>query len=97
MTDHRDPYLARDPAPDDQPWSNATWGWVAGIAVVVLALIFAFGRSGDQVATTPPPITTGQRSLPPPPATGPTTEGPSSIQRIPAPTPEPPPPLPDAR
>lgn len=28
----------------DQPWSNATWGWIAGIALVVVVMVFAFGH-----------------------------------------------------
>lgn len=27
-----------------QGWSNATWGWIAGISVIMLILAFAFGR-----------------------------------------------------
>jgi hypothetical protein len=108
MTDYRDPNYRdpytprdRDPGlpPDGQPWSNATWGWVAGIAAVVLVLIFAFGGTGNQVATdqtASPPATTGQRNVPLPPAAGPKSDAPS-LNR-PAPDTAPPPiNQPDAR
>ena len=61
MTDYRDPNY-RDPVrPEyrdpDMPvesgsWSGATWGWIAGIALVALVLIFAFsgGRNANQTA-----------------------------------------------
>ena len=58
MTDYRDPnyrdpdrppYRDPDVSPAARPWSNATWGWIAGIAVVVLLLIFAFGSGSDRV------------------------------------------------
>ena len=97
MTDYRDPLYRdpnrlgyRDPNVPANPntWSTATWGWIAGISVVVLALIFAFGMGGgsDRTATdnTPPPATTGQRSLPPAPRAGAPAEAPSMN---PAPTP----------
>src|SRR3954447_12565012 len=95
MTDYRDPNsrdpyrdpLRTDPSvpPDGQPWSNATWGWIAGIAVVVLVLIFAFGRGGDQIATDTqvPSTTTGQRTLPPP-ATAPKSDAPTMNRPAPA-------------
>ena len=78
MTDYRDPNYRdptrpggyRDPvAPAGSSWSTATWGWIAGISVVLLILIFAFGMSGDgdrsAKDTTRPPATTGQSSQPP--------------------------------
>jgi hypothetical protein len=97
MTDYRDPNY-RDPnrpgfpqpvAPaDPNHWSTATWGWIAGISVVVLILIFAFGMGGDgdrtAQDTTRPPATTGQRTLPPAPPAGAPSEAPSMN---PAPTP----------
>jgi hypothetical protein len=62
---HRDPGGSdyRDPMTDARPWSNATWGWIAGLAIAALVLIFAFGTGGDRVATDTksPPATTGQR------------------------------------
>lgn len=79
MTDYRDPNYRdpmrpgeyRDPvaSADRNHWSTATWGWIAGISVVVLILIFAFGMGGDgdrtAKDTTQPPATTGQSSQPP--------------------------------
>ena len=101
MTDYRDPnYLDpnrpgyRDPVASADPnrWSTATWGWIAGISVVVLILIFAFGMSGDgdrtAKDTTRPPATTGQRILPPAPPAGAPADAPSMT---PAPTPPAPP------
>jgi len=93
MTDYRDPNY-RDPnrpGLDAQPWSNATWGWIAGIAAAVLVLIFAFGGGSDRVATdqTSPPATTGQRNVPPPGAAGPKTDAPTMNQPAPAPRPAP--------
>lgn len=38
--------MKRTPEDDylkDEGWSNATWGWIAGIAVIALVLVFAFG------------------------------------------------------
>jgi len=58
---------------DERSWSAATWGWIAGIAVVVLVLVFAFsGGDSSRVATDTanPPSTTGQRTSPTPPAPG---------------------------
>ena len=101
MTDYRDPNYRdpirpgyRDPvgSADANHWSTATWGWIAGISVVVLILIFAFGMggTGDQTAkdTTRPPATSGQRALPPAPPAGAPAEAPSMN---PAPTPPSPP------
>jgi hypothetical protein len=101
MTDYRDPNY-RDPnrpgyqdpvAPaDPNQWSTATWGWIAGISVVVLILIFAFGMGGDgdraAKDTTRPTTTTGQRALPPAPPAGAPSEAPSMN---PAPMPPTPP------
>ena len=99
MTDYRDPNyrdpnrpIYRDPDPADaQPWSNATWGWIAGIAVVVLVLIFAFGTGGEKVATdkTSPPATTGQRTVPPPGPGGPKSDAPAMNPSTPTPAPDP--------
>ncbi len=101
MTDYRDPNYRdpnlsgnRDPsAPlDQQAWSSATWGWIAGIAVVVLVLIFAFGGGREQTATdtASPPTTTGQRNVPAPPASGPKTDAPTMNRPAPVPAPTPP-------
>jgi hypothetical protein len=91
MTDYRDPNY-RDPARSDyrddpnlatssDSWSTATWGWIAGIAVVALVLIFAFsgGRDADRTATDTavPPSTTGQRIAPPAPSSGLNTDAPA--------------------
>ena len=99
MTDYRDPNYRdpirpgyRDPAlPTDQnQWSTATWGWIAGISVVALVLIFAFGMGGDgdrtAKDTTRPPATTGQRTTPPAPPAGAPAEAPS-MNPVPAPPP----------
>src|SRR4051794_40064863 len=100
MTDYRDPNYRdpirpeyRDPnlAADSGSWSGATWGWIAGIALVALVLVFAFssGREGDRGPrdSNAPPVTTGQRSAPPAPSTGMSTDAPSTTR--PAPTPAP--------
>jgi hypothetical protein len=100
MTDYRDPnyrdpnrpiYRDPDPSMGAQPWSNATWGWIAGIAVVVLVLIFAFGTGSERVASdnASPPATTGQRSVPPPGPGGPKSEAPGMDQSTPRPAPDP--------
>jgi hypothetical protein len=86
MTDYRDSYY-RDPNEplesarmrSDMQQANTGVGWIAGAVflIVVLALIFGLGRTGDRTAetgTTPPAATTG--AAPPPPATAPrTTQG----------------------
>ena len=90
MTDYRDPTRpgARDPDryAGAQAWSGAAWGWIAGIAVVVLILVFVFGMTGNSDRVTseksPPPATTGQGSTPPAP---PAKMAPSKTN--PAPTP----------
>lgn len=101
MTDYRDPNY-RDPArpgyrdlntpADSQAWSNATWGWIAGIAVVVLVLIFAFSSGNQRTAVdeSNPPATIGQRTTPPAPApsTGLNTGAPTA-RPAPAPAPAP--------
>ena len=100
MTDYRDPnyrdparpgYRDSDLAPESDSWSGATWGWIAGIALVALVMIFAFssGRDGDRVArdSNVPPATTGQRSAPPAPSTGLNTDAPSMNRPAPAPAP----------
>jgi hypothetical protein len=82
MTDYRDP---RNPDlnprnPDlNRRWppvvrgpdaaSNSSWAWIAGIVMVVLVLILAFGsgRVANRSATNGanPPATTGQGMAPP--------------------------------
>jgi hypothetical protein len=82
MSDYRDPYN-RDPTdPLDRPMrrsemrsANSGLGWIAGalFMVVVLALIFGLGRTGERTASSggnPPATTTGAA---PPPAPGPAT------------------------
>jgi hypothetical protein len=97
----RDPVMTNDPAlrdpsaPSysrmsmDSGWSNATWGWIAGICVVALILIFAFGSSNNstETATNPanPPATTGQRQVPAPQPGGAVNEAPTSRPATPAP------------
>jgi hypothetical protein len=107
MTDYRDPNY-RDPAGPDYrrpgmdagAWSNATWGWIAGICVVVLVLIFAFGSGTDKTQTANdganPPATVGQRPLPAPPAGGPRSDAPTMNRPAPPPAGPTAPPL-DAR
>jgi hypothetical protein len=84
------PAARRKPGVSANPnhWSTATWGWIAGISVVVLILIFAFGIGGDRVATDTnrPQATTGQRTVPPAPPAGAPSEAPS-MNPGPAPTP----------
>jgi hypothetical protein len=102
MTDYRDPnyrdtarpeYRDPDLPLESESWSNATWGWIAGMAVVALVLIFAFssGRDADRTATDSavPPATTGQRSTPAAPPAGMNTEAPTMNRPAPAPAPAP--------
>jgi hypothetical protein len=101
MTDYRDPNF-RDPMrpamhdPNEvagaQPWSNATWGWIAGIAIVVLVLAVMLSggestRTADQPAN--PPATIGQRTTPlaPPLSEAPTMNRPAPAPVTPAPAP----------
>jgi hypothetical protein len=98
MTDYRDPnyrapnrpaYPEADPS-EGQAWSNATWGWIAGIAVAVLVLIFIFGSVDQRTATdqsSPPAATTGQRANPPAPPSRVPNEAPTMIRPAPAPAP----------
>jgi len=80
MSDYRDPY-GQDPLDptgtriqrSEMRRANSGLGWIAGalFLVVVLALIFGLGRTGDRTASstsTPPAATTG--AAPPPPAPG---------------------------
>jgi hypothetical protein len=64
--------------------TNAMWGWIAGGVIVVLLLLFIFGRSPDTSNTAqngpiPPAATTG--AAPPP------NPAPPSSARAPAPAP----------
>jgi hypothetical protein len=100
MTDYRDPSHRgerdADRYSDSQPWSAATWGWIAGIAVVVLILIFVFGTGGDTERTATdtgaPPATTGQRTTPPAamPKAPPPAAKPDAPSDRPSPAPNPP-------
>jgi hypothetical protein len=76
MTDYRDPTYrdpnlprSRDPdlAADGGSWSSATWGWIAGIAVVVLVMLFIFSSGPDtpRTTSTAPSTTTGESTTPP--------------------------------
>jgi hypothetical protein len=72
MTDYRDPNLNRREPPvarDTGGAASTSWAWVAGIVLVVLVLILAFGsgRLTDRSATNKasPPTTTGQGTTPP--------------------------------
>lgn len=78
MTDYRDPRnpdLNRREPPivrRTDAASSSYWAWIAGIVLVVLVLILAFGsgpvtkRSATNGAN--PPATTGQGTAPPAPA-----------------------------
>ena len=82
MSDYRDPYNRdpMDPVGMDMPRNearraNSGLGWIAGalFMVVVLALIFGLGRTGERTASSPsspPAATTGSA---PPPAGAPMT------------------------
>ena len=97
MTDPRD----TNPRYDDPPNSNlssergsrAMWGWIAGIAVVILvAFILAAGWNGDtNTASNPPAATTGagpaMQAVPP--ATGNGAMAPHTPSPNPAPNPAP--------
>jgi hypothetical protein len=104
MTDHRDPNN-RDPARpvyrdanapvDSEAWSRSTWGWIAGLAVLALVLIFAFsGRDTNRIAadSTNPPVTTGQGSTP---ASPPAMDKGAPTMNRPAPAPAPTPAAPN--
>src|SRR5579871_901724 len=45
------PRLDNADALQNEAWSNATWGWIAGIAVAVLVLVLVFGRSNESLQT----------------------------------------------
>jgi hypothetical protein len=74
MTDYRDPRNRNldDPPPIARGTDGATsssWAWIAGIVLIVLVLILAFGsgRVANRSATNGanPPATTGQGTTPP--------------------------------
>src|SRR4051812_14780144 len=105
MTDFRDPNYRdpsyrdpaqpmRDPVPaESQGWANSTWGWIAGLAVLVLILVFAFGTDGTDTAAdrSNPPSTVGQGTTPPAPPADINTGAPAmkKAPMAPAPAPEP--------
>jgi len=101
MTDYRDPNYRdptrpdmRDPmiAPTNSSWSNATWGWIAGIAIVILVAAVMFtGGNSDRTATDTanPPATIGQRTNPPAPTVAPKSDAPTMNRPAPAPDPAP--------
>jgi hypothetical protein len=75
MTDYRDPdHRGGAPGYSDGGasrgrWTSATWGWIIGIALIILVLIFAVGSGNEyQVADDDAvvPATTGQRQVVPP-------------------------------
>jgi hypothetical protein len=84
MSDYRDPNnrdpmdpTATDLRRSEMRGANSGLGWIAGalFLVVVLALIFGLGRTGERTAgtgTTPPAATTGA-APPAGPATAPRT------------------------
>lgn len=97
MSDPRfDPRLS-DPVERRPDTSGGMWGWIAGIAVVVLiAIILIAGwNSNTNTASNGPATTTGSAPMSSPmlprPATPPSTTGsaPSSAPTLPAPTPAP--------
>jgi hypothetical protein len=80
MADYRDPYrnpndpIEPPPLGSDMDRSNTGVGWIAGsvFLIVVLALIFGLGRTGERTAQTgptPPAATTTTGAAPPAPAT----------------------------
>jgi hypothetical protein len=89
MSGYRDPYDPLDPATDprdpaavpgrrsEMRTANSGWGWIAGpvFVIIVLALIFGFGESGNRSASPTgnwPAATTGA-APPASPATAPRT------------------------
>ena len=68
----------------------AMWGWVAGIAVVILiAFILTAGWNGNtNTASNPPAATTGSATAPVPPrsTTGQGTSAPAMAPQTPAPS-----------
>jgi hypothetical protein len=99
MSDPRfDPRLS-DPVERRPDTSGGMWGWIAGIAVVVLiAIILIAGwNSNPNTASNAPSATTGSATAPmssplsPRPATPPSTTGsaPRSAPTLPSPTPAP--------
>ncbi|MBX3554350.1 MAG: hypothetical protein KIT85_17580 [Pseudolabrys sp.] len=80
--DPNDP-IPMEPVPRrDTSGSGMMWGWIAGIAVVVLILAFMFGgTNSQQTADTAPPAATPSRTTPapsPPTAQRPTPQAPST-------------------
>ena len=93
---YRDPMASNPPnmGPDNPPWSMATWGWIGGIAVVLLIIVVMFS-SGNSIRTATdtanPPATIGQRTAPPAPTIAPSTDAPTMNRLAPAPEPVAPP------
>jgi hypothetical protein len=91
-TDQRlnDPMLRRDRSGD------STWGWIAGIAVLLLIgfiVVAGWNSSGDNTAANnQPPITTGStpmRNVTPQSTTGSGSTSPSASPMAPSPAPSP--------
>ena len=71
-----DPIPMEPVPPRDAGAGGMMWGWIAGIAVVVLILAFMFGSTGSQqTAETTPPAATSSRTTPAP------APSPSTAQR----------------
>ena len=95
MTDYRDPKFrdSNDPrldpklSADEQPWSNATWGWIAGVSVAVLILVLVAGSSREPVRTATGPTTMNPPATSPmsPPTALPPTASPEASPPAPAP------------
>jgi hypothetical protein len=86
-----DPRLNANRDPRETGASNAMWGWIAGIAVLVLMLVFLFGSNSQNTQTsdnanrpaiTTPPNNSAMSPRPTMPApTPPETTGQGSSQQ----------------
>lgn len=76
---YRDPQIS-DPVSRRDQRVDSIWGWIAGLAVVVLiAFIIVAGWNGTKhTASNPPPATTGSASHTMPPPSGTTGQGPTA-------------------